>query len=99
MKINVIIDSVLDGVLFFDEVYVLVVIGVKNDFGLVVIDILLVRMENDCDWLVVIIVGYCVDLDKFLDINEGFWLCFICNIDFFFYMFYELVEIVYKMVE
>lgn len=65
-KTNAIIDSALDGVLFLDEAYALVATGAKNDFGLVAIDTLLARMENDRDRLVVIIAGYRADLDKFL---------------------------------
>lgn len=71
-KTNAIIDSALDGVLFLDEAYALVATGAKNDFGLVAIDTLLARMENDRDRLVVIIAGYRADLDKFLDTNEDF---------------------------
>ena len=62
-KTNAIIDSALDGVLFLDEAYALVATGAKNDFGLVAIDTLLARMENDRDRLVVIIAGYRADLD------------------------------------
>ena len=81
-KTNAIIDSALDGVLFLDEAYALVATGAKNDFGLVAIDTLLARMENDRDRLVVIIAGYRADLDKFLDTNEGLRSRFTRNIDF-----------------
>ena len=81
-KTNAIIDSALDGVLFLDEAYALVATGAKNDFGLVAIDTLLARMENDRDRLVVIIAGYRADLDRFLDTNEGLRSRFTRNIDF-----------------
>ena len=92
-KTNAIIDSALDGVLFLDEAYALVATGAKNDFGLVAIDTLLARMENDRDRLVVIIAGYRADLDKFLDTNEGLRSRFTRSIDFPSYTPAELVEI------
>lgn len=98
-KTNAIIDSALDGVLFLDEAYALVATGAKNDFGLVAIDTLLARMENDRDRLVVIIAGYRADLDKFLDTNEGLRSRFTRSIDFPSYASHELVEIAHKMAE
>lgn len=98
-KTNAIIDSALDGVLFLDEAYALVATGAKNDFGLVAIDTLLARMENDRDRLVVIIAGYRADLDKFLDTNEGLRSRFTRNIDFPSYTPGELAEIAHKMAE
>ena len=81
-KTNAMIDSALDGVLFLDEAYALVATGAKNDFGLVAIDTLLARMENDRDRLVVIVAGYRADLDMFLDTNEGLRSRFTRSIDF-----------------
>ncbi|WAJ45734.1 type VII secretion AAA-ATPase EccA [Mycobacterium sp. Aquia_216] len=98
-KTNAIIDSALDGVLFLDEAYALVATGAKNDFGLVAIDTLLARMENDRDRLVVIIAGYRADLDKFLDTNEGLRSRFTRNITFPSYSSHELVEIAHTMAE
>lgn len=96
-KTNGIIDSALDGVLFLDEAYALVATGAKNDFGLVAIDTLLARMENDRDRLVVIIAGYRADLDRFLDTNEGLRSRFTRSIDFPSYTPAELVEIAVAM--
>jgi type VII secretion ATPase EccA len=92
-KTNAIIDSALDGVLFLDEAYALVATGAKNDFGLVAIDTLLARMENDRDRLVVIIAGYRADLDRFLDTNQGLRSRFTRSIDFPSYKPVELIEI------
>ncbi|OBF28243.1 type VII secretion AAA-ATPase EccA [Mycobacterium sp. ACS1612] len=98
-KTNAIIDSALDGVLFLDEAYALVSTGAKNDFGLVAIDTLLARMENDRDRLVVIVAGYRKDLDHFLDTNEGLRSRFTRSIDFPSYSADELVEIATRMAE
>jgi type VII secretion ATPase EccA len=92
-KTNAMIDSALDGVLFLDEAYALVATGAKNDFGLVAIDTLLARMENDRDRLVVIIAGYRADLDRFLDTNQGLRSRFTRTIDFPSYQPAELIEI------
>ncbi len=96
-KTNAVIDSALDGVLFLDEAYALVATGAKNDFGLVAIDTLLARMENDRDRLVVIVAGYRADLDRFLDTNEGLRSRFSRSIDFPSYSAGELVEIAQAM--
>jgi type VII secretion ATPase EccA len=98
-KTNALIDSALDGVLFLDEAYALVSTGAKNDFGLVAIDTLLARMENDRERLVVIIAGYRKDLDAFLDTNEGLRSRFTRSIDFPSYTPHELVEIAMRMAE
>jgi len=98
-KTNAVIDSALDGVLFLDEAYALVSTGAKNDFGLVAIDTLLARMENDRDRLVVIVAGYRKDLDTFLDTNEGLRSRFTRSIDFPSYSPAELVEIAVRMAE
>ena len=92
-KTNAVIDSALDGVLFLDEAYSLVATGAKNDFGLVAIDTLLARMENDRDRLVVIVAGYRADLDRFLDTNQGLRSRFTRSIDFPSYQPAELIEI------
>jgi type VII secretion ATPase EccA len=98
-KTNGVIDSALDGVLFLDEAYALVSTGAKNDFGLVAIDTLLARMENDRERLVVIVAGYRADLDRFLDTNEGLRSRFTRSIDFPSYSAKELVEIAMRMAE
>jgi hypothetical protein len=86
-------------VLFLDEAYALVSTGAKNDFGLVAIDTLLARMENDRERLVVIVAGYRADLDHFLDTNEGLRSRFTRSIDFPSYSASELVEIGVRMAE
>lgn len=92
-KTNAIIDSALDGVLFLDEAYALVSTGAKNDFGLVAIDTLLARMENDRDRLVVIIAGYSNDIDRLLEANDGLRSRFATRIEFDSYAPEDIVEI------
>jgi SpoVK/Ycf46/Vps4 family AAA+-type ATPase len=61
----------LDGILFIDEAYTLVVSETKNDFGKIAIDTILARMENERDRLVVIVAGYPEDIQRLLDANDG----------------------------
>lgn len=68
---NAAIDAALDGVLFIDEAYALVTSGSKNDFGNVVVDTLLARMENERDRLVVIVAGYADEMQLFYAANDG----------------------------
>lgn len=71
LKTNAVIDSALDGVLFIDEAYTLVVAETKNDFGKIALDTILARMENERDRLVVIVAGYPEDIQRLLDANDG----------------------------
>ncbi len=92
VKTNKIIDSALDGVLFIDEAYSLVT-GSGNDFGLEAISILLKRMEDDRDRLVVILAGYGDEMKAFIDSNPGLQSRFNRYIHFNDYSAEELVDI------
>lgn len=70
VKTNRIIDKALDGVLFIDEAYSLVMDG-TGEFGLEAISTLLKRMEDDRDRLIVIIAGYSEEMRDFIDSNPG----------------------------
>jgi len=87
------IDEALDGVLFLDEAYSLVTSSGKNDFGPKALEILLARMENDRDRLVVIIAGYEKEINQLLAFNEGFESRFSRRIRFSSYTPDELGEI------
>lgn len=70
VKTNKIIDSALDGVLFIDEAYSLVMEG-SGEYGHEAITALLKRMEDDRDRLVVILAGYGEEMKQFVESNPG----------------------------
>ena len=70
IKTHKLIDSALNGVLFIDEAYSLVE-GGKGDYGHEAISTLLKRMEDNRDCLVVILAGYPVEMQKFINSNPG----------------------------
>ncbi|MDO9410375.1 AAA family ATPase, partial [Patulibacter sp.] len=69
-RVNEVVDSALDGVLFVDEAYALAG-GGKNDFDGEAIAALLKRMEDDRHRLAVICAGYTVEMEAFLASNSG----------------------------
>lgn len=89
------IDRALNGVLFIDEAYTLVQErdGRADPFGSEALDLLLARMENDRDRLVVIIAGYRDDMDRLLEANDGLRSRFATRIEFGSYSPGEIREI------
>ena len=95
-KINAIVDSALNGVLFIDEAYALVPQNPSQDYGQEAISTLLKRMEDDRDKLVVIIAGYTNEMKRFIDSNPGLQSRFSRYINFPDYTSAELTDI-FKM--
>lgn len=71
IKVNKVVDSALNGVLFIDEAYALEG-GFKEDFGKEAVATLIKRMEDDRDKLIVIIAGYTKEMNEFIETNPGF---------------------------
>lgn len=69
-KVDAVVQSALDGVLFIDEAYSLAGED-SSDYGHEAISTLLSRIENHRDRLVVVVAGYGDEMDSFLDANPG----------------------------
>jgi SpoVK/Ycf46/Vps4 family AAA+-type ATPase len=70
IKTNKVIDKALHGVLFIDEAYSLSS-NIENDFGKEALEVIVKRMEDDRDKLIVIMAGYPEPIQKLLQSNPG----------------------------
>jgi SpoVK/Ycf46/Vps4 family AAA+-type ATPase len=98
VKVNKLVDSAIDGVLFIDEAYSITDTE-GNDFGKEAISALLKRMEDDRDRLIVIVAGYSDKMRDFLESNPGLSSRFNRFINFEDYNVDELINIFIRFVE
>ncbi|MCS7074648.1 MAG: AAA family ATPase, partial [Bacteroidia bacterium] len=69
-KTTQLINAAMGGILFIDEAYSLVQ-GAGNDYGKEAIEILLKKMEDNRGDFIVIVAGYTVPMERFLESNPG----------------------------
>ena len=71
IKTDELINKALNGVLFIDEAYTLKKNNSNDDYGQEAIDILLKRMEDNRNNLIIIVAGYEEEMIPFLNSNPG----------------------------
>lgn len=71
IKTDELLNKALDGILFIDEAYALKPKESTNDFGQEAINIILKRMEDYRDRLIVITAGYPDEMKVFIESNPG----------------------------
>ncbi|NLI94008.1 MAG: AAA family ATPase [Peptococcaceae bacterium] len=86
------VNKALGGVLFIDEAYSLAR-GGEKDFGKEAIDVLVKAMEDHKSNLILILAGYRIEMDHFIQANPGLRSRFPIHINFPDYSVEELIQI------
>lgn len=95
-KTKELIKKSLGGILFVDEAYTLAQ-GGEKDFGKEAVATLVKSMEDNRDNIIIILAGYCREMDEFLNSNPGLRSRFPVQIDFADYDREELFHIALQM--
>jgi hypothetical protein len=98
-KVNQRVDEALDGVLFVDEAYSLLAERGDDPYGSEAVQVLLKRMEDDRQRLVVVLAGYPKPMERMLHSNPGFSSRFQRTFDFPDYTADELMQLFQRMCE
>lgn len=96
LKTREMLKKAMGGILFVDEAYTLAQ-GGEKDFGKESIAAIVKSMEDQRDNLIVILAGYCMEMDYFLRSNPGLRSRFPIHIDFPDYQGEELFQIALQM--
>jgi SpoVK/Ycf46/Vps4 family AAA+-type ATPase len=70
VKVNKVVNQALDGILFIDEAYSLAG-SERGGYAQEAVEVLLKRMEDERDRLVVVLAGYDEKMNDFLNLNPG----------------------------
>jgi len=97
IKTEAMIDHAIGGVLFIDEAYSLFAPRGTADFGSEAVEVLLKRMEDNRGQFSVIMAGYTLEMQSFLDSNPGLRSRIDNHLMFDDYTAEELGYIAYKM--
>ncbi len=97
IKTDAVITKALDGVLFIDEAYSLTPESGEDHYGDEAIQVLLKRMEDERQRLVVVVAGYTQDMERFVGSNPGLASRFTRTISFPNYVPAQLLLILERM--
>lgn len=91
-KTRDLVKKAIGGILFIDEAYSLAR-GGEKDFGKEAIDTLVKAMEDNKNQFILILAGYCDEMDFFLQTNPGLPSRFPIQVDFSDYSVDQLIQI------